>query len=113
MNEEASIIDVFERALQKMEQCSCKDDPQKDGCYHCLFAYRQSYNIGSISRSAAIRMLKSILSGKDNKTKIEKLGSIPVNSLFDSELERRFVEAIAQMGNEKRKIGISKSLIKK
>ena len=111
MNEEASIIDVFERALQKMEQCSCKDDPQKDGCYHCLFAYRQSYNIGSISRSAAIRMLKSILSGKDNKTKIEKLGSIPVNSLFDSELERRFVEAIAQMGNEKRKIGITKSLI--
>ena len=111
MNEEGSLIDIFERALQKLEQCSCKEDPQKDGCYHCLYAYRQSQNIGNISRSTAIHILKSILSGKDNLTKIEKLGSIPVNSLFDSELERRFVEAIAQMGNENRKVEISKSLV--
>ena len=111
MNEQGSLIDIFERALQKLEQCSCKEDPQKDGCYHCLYAYRQSQNIGNISRSTAIRILKSILSGKDNLTKIEKLGNIPVNSLFDSELERQFVEAIAQMGNETRKVEISKSLV--
>ena len=111
MNEQGSLIDIFERALQKLEQCSCKEDPQKDGCYHCLYAYRQSQNIGNISRNTAIRILKSILSGKDNLTQIEKLGSIPVNSLFDSELERRFIEAIAQMGNENRKVEISKSLI--
>lgn len=111
MNEKNSLIDIFERALQKLEQCSCKEDPQKDGCYHCLYAYRQSQNIGNISRSTAIRILRSILSGKDNLTKIEKLASIPVNSLFDSELERRFVEALAQMGNENRKVDISKSLI--
>lgn len=111
MNEQGSLIDIFERALQKMEQCSCREDPQKDGCYHCLYAYRQSQNIGNISRSTAIHILKSILSGKDNLTKIEKLGNIPVNSLFDSELERRFVEAIAQMGNENRKVEISKALV--
>ncbi|WP_051621960.1 DEAD/DEAH box helicase [Ruminobacter sp. RM87] len=111
MNEQGSLIDIFERALQKLEQCSCKEDPQKDGCYHCLYAYRQSQNIGNISRSTAIRILKSILSGKDNLAKIEKLGNIPVNSLFDSELERRFIEAIAQMGNENRKVEISKSLV--
>ncbi len=111
MNERGSLIDIFERALQKLELCSCKEDPQKDGCYHCLYAYRQSKSIGSISRSTAIRLLKSILSGRDNLTKIEKLGNIPVNALFDSELERRFVEAVAQMGNENRKIDVSKSLI--
>lgn len=111
MNEEGSLIDIFERALQKLEQCSCKEDPQKDGCYHCLYAYRQSQNIGNISRSTAIRILKSILSGKGNLTKIERLANVPVNSLFDSELERRFVEAIAQMGNESRKVEISKSLV--
>ena len=111
LNEKNSLIDIFERALQKLEQCSCKEDPQKDGCYHCLYAYRQSQNIGNISRSTAIRILRSILSGKDNLTKIEKLASVPVNSLFDSELERRFVEALAQMGNENRKVDISKSLI--
>ena len=111
MNEQGSLIDIFERALQKLEQCSCKEDPKKDGCYHCLYAYRQSQNIGNISRSTAIRILKSILSGKNNLTKIERLGNVSVNSLFDSELERRFVEALAQMGNEKRKIEISKSLV--
>ena len=111
MHEENALIEIFEKALAVLEQCSCKDDPQKDGCYHCLYAYRQSQNIGSISRSTAIRILKTILSGKDNVTKIEKLGNIPVNSLFDSELERRFVEAIAQMGNENRKVEISKALI--
>ena len=111
MNKQGSLIDIFERALQKLELCSCKEDPQKDGCYHCLYAYRQSQNIGNISRKTAIRILKSILSGKDNLTQIEKLGSIPVNSLFDSELERRFIEAIAQMGSENRKVEISKSLI--
>ena len=94
MNEKNALIEIFEKALKVMENCSCKEDPQKDGCYHCLFAYRQNQQIGNISRSAAIRMLKSILSGKDNIEKINKLNDIPVNPLFDSELEQRFMEAI-------------------
>lgn len=94
MHEKNALIEIFEKALQVMENCSCKEDSQKDGCYHCLFAYRQSQQIGNISRSAAIRMLKSILSEKDNIEKINKLNDIPVNSLFDSELEQRFMEAI-------------------
>lgn len=94
MHEKNALIEIFEKAINVMENCSCKDDPQKDGCYHCLFAYRQSQQIGHISRSAAIRMLKSILSGKNNVQKISKINDIPVNPLFDSELEQRFIEAI-------------------
>ena len=111
MHEENALIEIFEKALAVMENCSCKDDPQKDGCYHCLYAYRQSQQIGNISRSTAVRMLKAILSGKENIEKIDKLGNVPVNSLFDSELERRFVEAVASMGNEKRKISLSNALV--
>lgn len=96
MNEKDSLIKIFEKALQKMENCSCKDDPQKDGCYHCLYAYRQSQQIGNISRSTAMRLLKSILSGKKNIKKISKINEIQVNPLFDSELEQRFIEAIRQ-----------------
>lgn len=66
MNEENGIIDVFEGALETMEHCSCNDDPQKDGCYKCLYAYRQSQHIGEISRDSAITLLKTILSGKVN-----------------------------------------------
>ena len=94
MHEKNALVEIFERALHVMENCSCKDDPQKDGCYHCLYAYRQSQQIGNISRTTAIRILKSILSGKDNVQKIDKINDIPVNPLFDSELEQRFMEAI-------------------
>lgn len=111
MNEKNVLTKVFEKALSVMENCSCKEDAQKDGCYHCLYAYRQSQNIGNVSRSTAIRLLKSILSGKDNIEKIDCLSQVSVNPLFDSELERRFIEALNQMGNETRKVSISKALV--
>ncbi|MGM9992156.1 MAG: DEAD/DEAH box helicase [Candidatus Bruticola sp.] len=94
MHEKTALIDIFNKALQVMENCSCKNDPNKDGCYHCLFAYSVSDHIKEISRAAAIRMLKSILSGQDNIEEINRLNSIKVESLFDSELERRFIEAV-------------------
>ncbi len=94
MNEKDALIDIFEKALSVMENCSCKEDPQKDGCYHCLYAYRQSRQIGNISRTAAMSMLKAILSGKDNLKKINKINDIEVNPLFDSELEQLFMEAV-------------------
>jgi len=111
MNEEASLVDILEKALSKLENCSCKDDPQKDGCYHCLYAYRQGNDMGDVSRGAAIRMLRTILGGKENLKKIARLADVPVNSLFDSELERRFIEALAQMRNEHRKVEISKAMV--
>ena len=111
MSKEHSLIDIFSKSLNVLEKCDCKNDPQKDGCYHCLYAYRQSRNIGQTSRATAIRLLKQILSGKDNLSEIPKLGDVLVNSLFESELERRFVEALAQMGNENRTLTISKELV--
>ncbi len=94
MHDENALIEIFEKSLRIMENCSCKDDPQKDGCYRCLYAYRQSQQIGNISRKVAMDILKSILSGKDNIEKIAKINDISVNPLFDSELEQRFVEAV-------------------
>jgi DEAD/DEAH box helicase domain-containing protein len=106
-----SLIEIFEKALSVLENCECKNDSQKDGCYHCLFAYRQSGNIGQISRVSAIRLLKQILSGKDNLEEIPKLSMVPVNNLFESELERRFIEALSQMGNDKRPLSITNILV--
>ncbi|WP_302769899.1 MULTISPECIES: DEAD/DEAH box helicase [Roseburia] len=111
MNEQNGIIDVFEGALETMVHCSCNDDSQKDGCYKCLFAYRQSQHIGEISRDEAIRILKAILSGKDNKKEIKKLAQVDANHLFDSELERRFVGAFEKLGTEERPIRIHKTLV--
>ena len=111
MNNEDSLTTIFEKALTKLENCSCGNDPQKDGCYHCLFAYRQSNQMGSISRKTAMSMLKSILSAKDKVEKIDKLGDIGVDKLFDSELERRFIEAFSQCSSDARKIEVNKDVV--
>jgi DEAD/DEAH box helicase domain-containing protein len=112
MLKQHSLIEIFAGALAVLEKCECKDDPQKDGCYHCLYAYRQSQNIGQISRATAIRLLTQVLSGKENLEEIPKLGAVPVNGLFDSELERRFIEALSQMGNQSRQLTINKELVR-
>ncbi|MDO5295793.1 MAG: DEAD/DEAH box helicase [bacterium] len=101
MNERNSLIDIFAKALQKLETCPCGSDPQKDGCYHCLYAYRQSRSIGSISRTTAIRLLKAILSGKNGLKKIPGLSVIKVNTLLESELERLFIQALEKAVNER------------
>lgn len=81
-----SLMDIFDLSLKAMENCTCED-----GCYHCLFAYRQSGKINSISKRSAQDMLRKILSGRDSLEKIASISQIAVNSLFDSELEKRFV----------------------
>lgn len=111
MNDKNGIIDVFEGALETMEHCSCNDDPQKDGCYKCLYAYRQSQHIGEISRDSAIALLKAILSGKENRTEIKKLSQVDTNHLFDSELEREFVGAFEKLSTAERPIRIHKTLV--
>ena len=111
MSEQGAFVTILEKALTALGNCVCKEDPQKDGCYRCLYAYRQSQNIGNISRDAAIKMIKAILRGKDNLQKINRLSDIPVNSLFDSELEALFIEAFSRMGNSNRKVTIEKDII--
>lgn len=111
MVSEKPLMEVFERALQAVQSCSCNSNIEKDGCYRCLFAYKQSQRIGQISRRTAVEMLTTILKGRDSLIKIPTIGDIPVNSLFDSELERRFIEALDRSKNEKRPIEIHKQVV--
>ena len=66
MNDKHGMVDVMQLAVDAMENCTCRDDENKDGCYKCLYAYRQSQHIGEISRRTALSMFKSILAGKNN-----------------------------------------------
>jgi DEAD/DEAH box helicase domain-containing protein len=106
-----TISAIFEKALSALENCACKEDPQKDGCYHCLYAFKQNQNTGQISRKTAIELLKTILSGKESLVKIDKLGNIPVNSLFESELERRFIEAFGKIKKKTDAITITNDFV--
>lgn len=106
-----ALVEVFARALRVLETCSCRDDPQKDGCYHCLYAYRQSGHMNQISRRAAIGMLKAIVSGRDRVEEIPALDSIPMRELFESELERRFIQALYRVCGESGPLQLVKALV--
>ena len=103
-----ALMQVFELALKAMETCSCANDQDKDGCYHCLYAYRQSNRINNISRRCAVDLLRKIISGKDSLEPIKGISSIAINSLFDSELEKRFIEAVERSSTAQAKVEITK-----
>lgn len=104
-----ALMEVFDLALKAMEACSCAADPDKDGCYHCLFAYRRSSKIINISRKRACELLRKILSGRTSLEPVKTISSISVNALFDSELEKRFIEAIEQSSTGRRRVEITKA----
>lgn len=91
---EKPLMDVFEKSLDILKACTCGKDPAKDGCYSCLYAYRNSYDMADISRETAIRLLSDIVSRKDLLIVTDSLKKIKIGVLFDSELEARFIEAL-------------------
>ncbi|MBI2876122.1 MAG: hypothetical protein HYY20_04505 [Candidatus Tectomicrobia bacterium] len=42
---ERPLLEVLELALELMRSCACNRDPGRDGCYRCLYAYRNSYEL--------------------------------------------------------------------
>lgn len=90
-----AFLDVLREAKRALDECPCNEDPSKDGCYHCLYAYRQSKNIGSISRRRAQEVLGRILDPSNEVKKVDTIAHVDVNHLLDSELEQRFVDALA------------------
>ena len=90
-----AIFAVLERALTRLTACKCRrDSDEKDGCYACLFAYRNSFDMEETSRKVAVELLSEILKFRDELTPVDSLGAVQMSGLFDSALEARLVEAI-------------------
>ncbi|WP_413167867.1 DUF1998 domain-containing protein [Capilliphycus salinus ALCB114379] len=86
--------DVFKRALATVRACSCKERGE-DGCYKCLFAYRNSFYQDCTSRKTAENLLSKLLKYWPQLQETPSgLSTIRVNSNFESELERHFIDAI-------------------
>ena len=111
MNDTHGMVDVLQLAVDAMENCSCREDDNKDGCYKCLYAYRQSQHIGEISRRTALSMFKSILVGKNNLKKIDSVKAIDTNPIIGSELERRLLEAFERLATSSRVVEWNKKLV--
>lgn len=36
------LMEVFKLALEALKACRCQEDPEKDGYYQCLYAYKRT-----------------------------------------------------------------------
>ncbi|MFC1743405.1 DEAD/DEAH box helicase [Candidatus Riflebacteria bacterium] len=97
MHSKDILFEVLSAALEKLKACHCGKDPKKDGCYQCLFAYKNSYDMEDTSRKEAITLLSEIIMHQKDTEKTDSLEKISLNSLFDSELEKRFIEALRRL----------------
>lgn len=89
-----NLMKMLKAALDHILGCSCNEIAEKDGCYRCLYAYRESRNLEQISRNEARTLLEDILNNRDKLEPVERLNPDSMNALFESELERRFIDTL-------------------
>lgn len=93
----SAFMKVLAMARDALLGCTCADDPERDGCYHCLFAYRMTKNVGSLSRRKALQILDEVLDPTNEVVEVSTVSDITPNNLLESELERLFVEALTHI----------------
>ena len=100
------LFDAFQLALERIEGCECWNDEERDGCYSCLYGYRNASDQGDTSASTASEVLRKLLAAEPNLTEIEALSEVSIKGLMDSVLEARFIEALRQIrsGGKKAKV---------
>ena len=86
------LIDVLQQAYEAMNHCDCDD-----GCYRCLYSYRQNRDLDSISKKTALAMIEPILGNKDLFVRTTTVSDVSVNKLLDSKLEAQFLEALRRL----------------
>ena len=96
MTDPDKLRSIFQAARTALQECACAADPEKDGCYRCVFAYRRSREMPNTSRKVAERLVATTLDRWAELEEVERLASVPGNVLAESELEERFVEALRQ-----------------
>jgi len=111
MRETEPMMEVFERALGVLTSCACNKDPEKDGCYRCLYAYRNSYDMPSTSRKAATELLAEILEHRTQLVQVPNLRGVSINAVVESELEAMFIEALRRFGSESFPVTVRKDTV--
>ena len=97
MRDPQNLMDMLKKAETVLNTCPCIDSEHLDGCYECILAYRNSRNMPRISRREASELLGEILSLREEIEEVESLGEISTNTLIESKLEQRFVDALGRL----------------
>jgi DEAD/DEAH box helicase domain-containing protein len=95
MRDPAPLFEILRLALVGLQGCQCAADETRDGCYRCLYGYHNSSERKHVSRRTAAGLLQEILGHQEELKPVATIGDVVAkNSLLDSELERRFIEAL-------------------
>ncbi len=89
---------LIEHALPVLEQCSCVQKEGADGCYQCLYVYRNSRDMKTISRQKARDFIQQVKKLQEHVVAVDGLSNVTISSLLESELEARFIEALRRLG---------------
>ena len=111
MRSRKPIIELLEMALQKLRQCKCNREPEKDGCYRCLYAYRTRYHLPETSRDTAIALVSAIIEPESRLKRVDNLTSISINPLIESELEALFIEVLGLLASRNEDSSLEKQII--
>ena len=92
-----TLVDVFKQALEAITLCPCNLEAEKDGCYRCVYQYRQGRVMELVSRDRAREVLTELVSATDQLERVPTIADIFINPNFDSALEARFIEALRHL----------------
>jgi len=93
-----TLAEVLRMALDKLTDCSCNQDPEKDGCYRCLYQYRLGRSMELVSRDNAKAVLGELVASLGQLERVKTISDIYINPNFDSVLESRFIESLKRLG---------------
>ncbi|OZA96573.1 MAG: hypothetical protein B7X52_04930, partial [Thiotrichales bacterium 34-46-19] len=103
-----NLMQVFKQAQQVMADCSCQHRvPEVDGCYQCLYAYRNAHGMEKTSRKTALAMLGEILDPSLKLEPVKRLGSLKKTQWEDSLLEERFPQALKKLSGSSKLNGLT------
>jgi DEAD/DEAH box helicase domain-containing protein len=111
MRSKDQLMEVLELSLDALRSCPCNQEADKDGCYKCLFAYRNSYSMPETSRDTAIELLAEILGYRDKLVQTDTIKNISLNTLIESELEAKFIGALKRYRSEELAVSLTNDLV--
>jgi DEAD/DEAH box helicase domain-containing protein len=92
-----TLAEVLRMALDAVTNCTCNADPEKDGCYRCLYQYRLGRSMEQVSRDNAKAVLADLVGALGQLQRVDTISDIFINPNFDSVLEARFIESLKRL----------------
>ncbi|MBT0110240.1 MULTISPECIES: DEAD/DEAH box helicase [Vibrio harveyi group] len=93
MQSPENLLKLLSLAQEAMMECDCHEHG-KDGCYKCVYAYRDRGRMKHISKARALSMLGNILDEGNSLKRIKSLSDISLETVSDSELENLFIDVM-------------------